>query len=137
MAENEIEIEKKKEFVYRGRPLEEMRKMNLREFAKFLPSRQRRTLMRNSDVVEKFILRCNKKIAEGKPIRTHNRGIIIVPEMIGMVIFVHGGRSFEQVRIISEMIGHRLGEFTLTRRPVKHGAAGIGATRSSASRSVK
>ena len=137
MAENKIEIEKKKEFVYRGRTLEEMKKMNLREFAKLLPSRQRRTLMRNSDVVEKFVSRCNKKIAEGKTIKTHSRGIIIVPEMIEMVILVHNGRSFEQVRIIPEMIGHRLGEFTLTRKPVKHGAAGIGATRSSASRSVK
>ena len=137
MAENEIEIEKKKEFVYRGRPIEELKKMNLREFAKFLPSREKRTLMRNPDVVEKFIAKCNKRIAEGKPIRTHSRAIIIVPEMIGMVVFVHSGRSFEQVRISSEMIGHRLGEFALTRKPVGHGAAGIGATRSSASRSVK
>ena len=137
MAENEIEIEKKKEFIYRGRTLEEIKKMNLIEFAKLLPSRERRTLLRNSDIIEIFISRCNKKIAKGKTIKTHSRGIIIVPEMIEMVVFVYNGRSFEQVRIIPEMIGHRLGEFALTRKPVKHGAAGIGATRSSASRSVK
>ena len=130
-------VQKRKEFTYRGKSVEELKKLNIREFAKFVPSRERRTLLRNSDVFENFISRCRKKIEKGKKIKTHNRNIIIVPEMIGMEIGVYNGKVFENVQIIPEMMGHRLGEFSLTRRHVKHGSAGIGATKSSASRSVK
>ena len=63
--------------------------------------------------------------------------MIILPEMVGKVIKVHRGNRFEPIRIQEEMIGHYLGEFVLTRRHVKHSAPGIGATRSSASISVK
>ena len=136
MEEKSI-VQKRKEFTYRGKSIEELKKLNIREFAKFVPSRERRTLLRNSDVVENFISRCRKKIEKGKRIKTHNRNIIIVPEMIGMEIGVYNGKQFEEVRIIPEMVGHRLGEFSLTRRPVRHGSAGIGATKSSSSRSVK
>ena len=72
-----------------------------------------------------------------KTIKTHLRDIIITPHLIGMAIQVHKGNGYEQVRITEDMLGHRLGEFAYTRSKVKHGAAGIGATRSSASRSVK
>ena len=130
-------IEKKKEFTYRGKTIEELKKLDVREFAKLLPSRERRTVLRNSDVIEKFVAKCKKYSEKGKNIRTHKREIIIVPEMANLTVNVHNGRAFEPVKIIPEMLGHRLGEFTLTRKSVKHGAAGIGATRSSASRSVK
>ncbi|MEK6890634.1 MAG: 30S ribosomal protein S19 [Nanoarchaeota archaeon] len=132
-----IALHKKKEFTYRGKHIEELKKLDIREFAKLLPARERRTILRNSDNIERFVTKCNKSTERGKNIRTHDRNIIIVPAMIGLSVFVHNGKTFEQVRIISEMIGHRLGEFSMTRRHVKHGAAGIGATRSSASRSVK
>lgn len=128
---------RKKEYKYRGKSLEELNKLDIREFAKFLPSRERRSLLRNSDQVQKFVTRCIKYNEKGKNIRTHFREIIIVPALIGLTIFVHNGRSFEQVKIIPEMLGHRLGEFSHTRKSIKHGAAGIGATKSSASRSVK
>jgi ribosomal protein S19 len=49
----------------------------------------------------------------------------------------YNGKTFLPVDIIAEMLGHRLGEFSPTRTKVKHGSAGVGATRSSASRSVK
>ena len=92
--------------------------------------------MRNADVVQRFLKKC-EKISGKKPIRTHNRDIIIVPQMIGLVIYVHNGKEYVQVRIIAEMLGHRFGEFAVTRRQVKHGAPGVGATRSSAALSVK
>ena len=57
--------------------------------------------------------------------------------MIGLKIHVHNGKDFVPVNIDGEMLGHRLGEFSVTRQRVKHGAAGIGATRSSASLAVK
>jgi len=136
MAEK-VTVERKKDFTYRGKTIEELKKLDIREFAKFIPSRERRTLLRNTQVIENFLTRSKKKIEKGKPVRTHDRNIIIVPQMIGMVFHVYNGQIFERIDVIPEMIGHRLGEFSPTRRSVKHGAAGIGATRSSASRSVK
>jgi len=51
--------------------------------------------------------------------------------MVGLSIQVHNGKEFTPVEIIPEMIGHRLGEFAITNKPVKHGSPGIGASRSS------
>jgi small subunit ribosomal protein S19 len=137
MAKEKIEIQKRKEFQYRGIPLEELKKLDIREFAKLIPSRERRTLLRNTDVIETFLARSNKKLSNKKQVKTHDRSLVIVPAMVGMVIGVHNGQVFQRVEIETEMLGHRLGEFSLTRGLVKHGTAGIGATRSSASRSVK
>jgi small subunit ribosomal protein S19 len=63
--------------------------------------------------------------------------MLILPFMVGKNVMVHDGKTFQPVFITEEMIGHRLGEFALTRRRVTHSAPGIGATRSSASLSVK
>ena len=60
-----------------------------------------------------------------------------MPQLVGYTIAIHNGKEFTPVKIEGDMIGHRLGEFAMTRRPVKHGAPGIGATKSSASMSVK
>ena len=49
--------------------------------------------------------------------------------MVGLKINVHNGKEFTPVDVSIEMLGHRLGEFSVTRSKVKHGAAGIGATR--------
>ncbi|MFA5019486.1 MAG: 30S ribosomal protein S19 [Candidatus Pacearchaeota archaeon] len=130
-------IERKKEFTFRGKTLEELQKLEIREFANLVKSRERRTILRNTDKIENFLIKCNEKNEHEKRIRTHDRNIIIVPKMVGMTVNVYNGQEFEPVQIVIEMLGHRLGEFSLTRKQVKHGAAGIGATRSSASRSVK
>ena len=127
----------KKEFTYRGETLEELKQMNLREFANLLKSNERRTMLRQTDELQKFILKCNKKTERKKSIRTHSRHLIVVPKMVGLAIYVYNGKDFAPVKIIEEMLGHRLGEFAATRSKVKHGAAGIGATRSSAALSVK
>ena len=124
-----------KEFVYRGKSLEEIKKMSLNEFAELLPSRQRRTLKRGQSGMQKVVL---KKIAAGKKnIETHSRDMIVVPEMIGAVIKVYSGKEFQSLLIQEEMLGHYLGEFVLTRKSVKHSAPGVGATRSSAALSVR
>jgi small subunit ribosomal protein S19 len=57
--------------------------------------------------------------------------MIILPEMIGLTVGVHNGKDFVQVEIKPEMIGHYLGEFAITNKPVRHGTPGIGASRSS------
>ena len=80
-------------------------------------------------------LRRSKSIAKlnEKPplILTHLRNMIIVPEMIGNLIGVYNGKTFTQVEIKPEMIGHYLGEFSITYKPIKHGRPGIGASSSS------
>jgi small subunit ribosomal protein S19 len=135
MAE-EQEI-KKKEFTYRGKSIEELKEMEIREFAKLLKSNEKRTALRQTDEIQKFILKCNKKMQKNKFVKTHSRHLIIVPRMVGLKIGVYNGKTFVPVQITGEMLGHRLGEFSVTRTKVKHGSAGVGATRSSASRSVK
>ena len=64
-------------------------------------------------------------------VKTHLRDTIIIPEMVGCMVAIHNGKTFNQVEIKAEMIGHYLGEFSLTYKPVKHGRPGIGATHSS------
>merc|ERR1719376_1743176 len=64
-------------------------------------------------------------------IKTHCRNMVIEPEMTGSVVGVYNGKTFTTVEIKPEMIGHYLGEFAMTYRPVKHGRPGIGATHSS------
>lgn len=125
------EIVKSKEMLYRGQTLEHLKTLDVREFAKYLPSRSRRSVLRKFDVVEKFVKLCEKNNANKKKIKTHMRDIVIVPRLVGMTIAVHSGKSFEDVRITHEMLGHRLGEFTMTRKKVSHGEAGIGSTKSS------
>lgn len=125
------ELVKSKKVFYRGKEISELKALDVRESAKYLPSRPRRSVLRNFQNVEKFIKRCEKKIAMKKRISTHLRDMVVVPKLVGMTIGVHGGKSFEEVMITAPMIGHRLGEFVLTREKVNHSAAGIGATRSS------
>ncbi|MGV8152099.1 MAG: 30S ribosomal protein S19 [Candidatus Nanoarchaeia archaeon] len=135
--ENQTEEIKKKEFSFRGKSIEDLKKLDIREFAKLLRSNERRTILRQSDRLQKFVLLSKQKFENKKPIRTHLRDIVIVPQMVGWTIQIHNGKEFSPIEIIGEMLGHRLGEFSATRQKVKHGAAGIGATRSSASASVK
>ena len=122
---------------HRGKTIEELKKMDIREFAKYVDSRARRTILRQSNVIEKFIKKCKECSERGKQIRTHLRDIVIVPGMIGFTVNIHNGKTFVPITITGEMLGHRLGEFVMTREKVQHGAPGIGATKSSAAASVK
>lgn len=67
-----------------------------------------------------------KKISKIKPedkvvIKTWSRDSQISPEMIGYTFDVHNGKDFIPVRITEEMVGHRLGEFSPTRKFTRHG----------------
>lgn len=128
---------KKKEFMYKGRQIEELKKLEVREFAKLLPSRQRRTVLRNFQELENFISKSQKKLSKNKKIKTHLRDLVVVPQMIGMQIQVYNGNSFVQTEITGEMLGHKLGEFSMTRSKVKHSKAGVGATKGSKAKSKK
>ena len=54
-------------------------------------------------------------------IKTWSRASEISPEMVGHLFGVHNGKIFIEVRITEEMVGHRLGEFSPTRKFVRHG----------------
>ena len=119
----------RKIFTLRGKTLEELQRMTLEEFAKILPARQRRSLMRGMTEKQKKFLEKLRK-AE-KPLRTHCRNMLIIPEMVGKRVMVHKGNEWKPVDITQEMLGHRLGEFVMTRQKVTHSSPGIGATKSS------
>jgi small subunit ribosomal protein S19 len=116
-------------FTYYGKTVDELRKLSLEEFAKLIPSRERRKLLRGlSEKEKKFLQRLKKS---DKPVRTHLRQMIIIPEMIDKRVLLHNGKEWVLVIIKPEMVGHRLGEFVLTRKKVLHSAPGVGATRAS------
>jgi len=67
-----------------------------------------------------------KKVGRLKPesievIKTWSRDSQISPEMIGYTFGVHNGKEFIHVKVIEEMVGHRLGEFSPTRKFTRHG----------------
>jgi small subunit ribosomal protein S19 len=131
-----VEIQKK-QFTFRGKTVEELQALDIREFAKYLTSRQRRFTLRQFQEIEKFIVRAKAKIAKNRPIKTHSRNLIISPEMIGMKIQIYNGQKFIPVEVTGEMLGHKFGEFAPTRARIKHGKAGVGATKGSKAKSKK
>lgn len=123
-----------KEFTYRGKTTEELQKLTIEEFAKLLPARERRKITRGFTEQEQKAINTIKLKDNAE---THRRDLIILPIFVGKTIKIHTGREFLPIKILPEMIGHRLGEFALTRRKVQHSSPGIGATKSSASMSVR
>jgi small subunit ribosomal protein S19 len=81
-----------------------------------------RSLKKGPYIDERLI----KKIKDKKPgdrnaIKTWSRASVISPEMIGFTFGVHNGKDFIPVYVTEEMVGHRLGEFSFTRKFVRHG----------------
>jgi len=126
-----------KEFRYRGFTLDELQAISMDEFIRLLPSRQRRSLLRGLSQEQRTLLESVRKAKEatqqGKKtvVKTHSRDMIILPEMVGVTLSIHNGKDFTSVEIAPGMIGHFVGEFAITNKPVKHGTPGIGASRSS------
>ncbi|MBT4849634.1 30S ribosomal protein S19 [Candidatus Parcubacteria bacterium] len=63
----------------------------------------------------------NQKQEEGKIIKTWSRASVITPEMVGFTFGVHNGKDHINVPVVENMVGHRLGEFSPTRKFVSHG----------------
>merc|ERR1712233_127914 len=94
------------------------------KFINFLHARARRRFTRGNIPLHLIRrLRKAKKAADKdtKPatVKTHHRNMIIVPEMVASVVGVYNGLDFTQVEIKPDMIGHYLGEFSITYKPVK------------------
>lgn len=64
-----------------------------------------------------LLAKVEKAIAEGskRPIKTWSRRSMILPEMVGLTIAVHNGRDHVPIYISENMVGHKLGEFAITR----------------------
>lgn len=58
-----------------------------------------------------------------RPIKTWSRRSMIIPEMVGLTIAVHNGRQHIPVFITENMVGHKLGEFAMTRTYRGHQAS--------------
>ena len=81
-----------------------------------------RSLKKGPYVYERLL----KKIEGKKPdqagvIKTWARASQIAPEMVGYTFGVHNGREHLEVKVTEEMVGHRLGEFSQTRKFHRHG----------------
>ena len=125
----------KKEFLYRGKSIEELQAMGLKELTELFPAAARRKIKRGFTDQEKILLKNLRN--SSKPVKTHCRSMIVLPEMVSKTVKIHNGKAFEEVVIQPEMIGHYLGEFSQTRKRVAHSSPGVGATRSSSNVSVK
>ena len=81
-----------------------------------------RSIKKGINVDEKLL----KKIAGKNPlqtpmIKTWKRACQIAPEMVGFIFGVHNGKTHVEVLVTEDMVGHRLGEFSQTRKFIKHG----------------
>ncbi|KAK6338229.1 ribosomal protein S15 [Orbilia javanica] len=140
-AEHAAELKRKRafrKFSYRGIDLEQLLDLTSEQLRDVVHARARRRFNRGLKRRPMgLIKKLRKAKQEAKPnekpdiVKTHLRNMIVVPEMIGSVIGIYSGKVFNQVEIKAEMVGHYLGEFSITYSPVKHGRPGIGATHSS------
>jgi small subunit ribosomal protein S19 len=125
----------KKEFLYRGKTLPELEEMSTEQFCKLANTKARRKIKRGLD--KKFLKKVDaakamlKSGKQPKVLRTHHRNMVVIPAMVGLRIAIHTGKEFQITDIMPEMLGHYLGELALSRKRLRHGKAGIGATKSS------
>ena len=127
-----------REFRFRGYNVDQLKNLSIEALLPLLNARQRRSLDKR---VSKFMTDEKRKLREeikqnreGKStdeIKTHLRDMIILPDMIGVTIKVHNGKEFVPVSIRPEMVGHYVGEYSITNKRVQHGAPGVGSSRSS------
>ena len=82
-----------------------------------------RSSKKGAYVDEKLMIKAKKAKAtrDRKPIKTWSRRSMIVPEFVGLTFAVHNGKEFISVFCTEAMVGHKLGEFSPTRRFRAHG----------------
>lgn len=81
-----------------------------------------RSLKKGPYVVERLLQKIEgKNPDQAGTVKTWARASMIAPEMVGYTFGVHNGRDFIEVKVTEEMVGHRLGEFSPTRKFYRHG----------------
>ncbi len=76
-----------------------------------------RSIKKGPYVFHKLLKKVQKAQASGRKnvIKTYSRASMIIPDMVGLTIAVHNGKTFVPVFITENMVGHKLGEFAPTR----------------------
>lgn len=81
-----------------------------------------RSLKKGPFVDPRVLEKISGKNAQNEPmIKTWSRACQISPEMVGFLFGVHNGKTHLEVRVTEDMVGHRLGEFSPTKKFVRHG----------------
>ena len=82
-----------------------------------------RSVKKGPYVAERLLKRVEQMSQTGRrdPIQTYSRPSVIIPDFVGHTFMVHNGRTFVRVYVTENMVGHRLGEFALTRTFRGHG----------------
>ncbi|QQR64622.1 30S ribosomal protein S19 [Candidatus Kaiserbacteria bacterium] len=81
-----------------------------------------RSLYKGPYVNEKILKKVQgKKAVDTGVIKVWDRASVITPEMLGFTFGVHNGKTHVEVLIVEEMVGHRLGEFSPTKKFIRHG----------------
>ena len=81
-----------------------------------------RSLKKGPNVDERLLAKVAKLHTGDKTVlKTWNRSAVVTPEMIGFTFGVYNGKSHVPVTVVENMIGHKLGEFSQTRKFVRHG----------------
>lgn len=115
MAEDKV-------FTFKGKTLEELQKMSVKDLAEILPSRTRRKMLRGFTEPELIFL---KRVEAGeKKIKTHCRDMIVLPNMVEKKISIYNGKEFMEILIVPDMIGMRFGELAMTRKIAAHTTMG-------------
>ncbi len=119
--------------VFKGMTADQVSKLSGEEFLRLANSRARRSVKRNFLRYRELFKKAEeyRKSKNDKPIRTHVREAVIIPQWIGMKFAVHNGKEFQNLTITANMVGYRLGDFAFTTKRVQHSAPGIRATKGS------
>ncbi|CAM5108896.1 unnamed protein product [Eretmochelys imbricata] len=132
-----MEVKQKKKrsfrkFSYRGVDLDQLLDMSYEQLMQLYSARQHRRLNRSLRRKKHSLLKRLRKAKKEAPpmekpdaVKTHLHDMIILPKMVGSMVGIYNGKTFNQVEIKPEMIGRYLGKFSITYKPVK---PGIGAT---------
>ncbi|MFA6131131.1 MAG: 30S ribosomal protein S19 [Patescibacteria group bacterium] len=81
-----------------------------------------RSLKKGPFIDAKLMEKVSKlRVGDKTVVKTWARASTITPEMVGFTFAVHNGRNFIQVRVEENMVGHKLGEFSATRKFFRHG----------------
>ena len=127
-----------KKQIYRGIELDNLLELKTDEMVALLRSKQRRRFKHGihpkyDRLIKKLKLSVkNTPYGEKpKPVKTHLRNAIIMPEMVGSVCEVYSGKYWNPVEIKADMIGDYLAEYSMSYKPIRHGKVGHGATRGS------
>ncbi|MDZ7798059.1 MAG: 30S ribosomal protein S19 [Patescibacteria group bacterium] len=81
-----------------------------------------RSLKKGPYINPKLLKKMSKvRVGDKTVIKTWSRASVITPEMVGYTFGVHNGKEHVPVRVTENMVGHKLGEFSPTRKFVKHG----------------